>query len=79
MRGEDNLASSISIAEREEGPEGIADVIRCEEPLFGHQYGTASLREKPVAVNLRQEKGNFHVKPGLGFDAFLQNFDASGG
>ena len=79
MRGEDNLASSISIAEREEGPEGIADFIRCEEPFFEPHYGTASLREKPVAVNRGQEKGNFRVKPGFGPDAFLQRFDASGG
>jgi hypothetical protein len=35
IRGEDSFASSISIAEREEGPEGIADVIRCEEAVSG--------------------------------------------
>jgi hypothetical protein len=36
--------SSISIAEREEGPEGIADVIRWE--AFRPQYGTAGPRKK---------------------------------
>jgi hypothetical protein len=35
IRGEDSFASSISIAEREEGPEGIAGVIRCEEAVSG--------------------------------------------
>jgi len=35
IRGEDNLGSSISIAELEEGLDGIADVIRCEEPVSG--------------------------------------------
>jgi hypothetical protein len=36
MRGEDSLLSSISIAEREEGPGGISIVIRCEEKLSDH-------------------------------------------
>ena len=31
IRGEDSLFSSISIAEREEGPEGIDGVIRCKK------------------------------------------------
>ncbi len=35
IRGEDSFAGSISIAELEEGPEGIADVIRCEEAVSG--------------------------------------------
>ena len=46
IRGEDNLVSSISIAEREEGPDGIAGVIRCEEPFRARQYGTAGQRKK---------------------------------
>ena len=45
IRGEDSLVSSISIAEREEGPEGIAGVIRCGNRL-GRQYGTAAAGKK---------------------------------
>jgi hypothetical protein len=73
------LASSISIAEREEGPAGIADVIRCEKTLSNRQYGTASPRKKAVASQSEAAAGNFRVKPGSGFDAFLQSYGVSGG
>src|SRR6478752_3433315 len=33
IRGEDSLLSSISIAEREEGPVAMPVIIRCEGPL----------------------------------------------
>jgi hypothetical protein len=65
--------------EREEGPAGIADVIRCEKAFLGPQYGTASLRKKAVASQSEPGAGNFRVKPGLGFDVFLQSFGVSGG
>src|SRR5215204_1147162 len=35
IRGEDSLLSSISISEREEGPEGICGCIRYEKPSWG--------------------------------------------
>ena len=35
IRGEDSLLSSISMSEREEWPEGIAGVIRCESRRWG--------------------------------------------
>src|SRR6185312_16790183 len=51
IRGEDSLLSSISISEREEGPEGIGGCIRYEKPSWGtnelgNQYGTAGWRKK---------------------------------
>src|SRR5690242_7436186 len=42
MRGDDSLVSSLSIAARGEGPEGIANDIRCRDPVFGLQYGTVA-------------------------------------
>jgi hypothetical protein len=45
IRGEDSLGSSISIAERGAGLDGIADVIRCEEPVSGTNMAQPS-REK---------------------------------
>src|SRR6266702_3874673 len=44
--GEDNLVGSMSIAERAEGTGGIADDIRCWEPVFSPQYGTAVAGKK---------------------------------
>src|SRR6476660_5448519 len=46
IRGEDNLLSSISIAEREEGPESIAGVIPCDGTDF----------EAPIWHSPRQKK-----------------------
>src|SRR5216683_3552538 len=51
IRGEDNLFSSISIAEREEEPEGIDDVIRCEEPISGTNMAQRC-REKSQLKNV---------------------------
>jgi hypothetical protein len=68
------LLSSISIAEREEGPEGIADVIRCEGNAFGRQYGTAEPGEKascgPAGEKreLQRETGFRHVRISQVFD-----------
>jgi hypothetical protein len=59
------LVSSISIAEREEEPEGIDDVIRCEEPISGTNMAQRCREKRPVAKRLGREKGNFGVKPGL--------------
>src|ERR1700716_2850608 len=57
IRGEESLFSSISIAEREEGPAGIADVFRCEEPISGHQYGIAVPGKKASCNSFKVEKG----------------------
>src|ERR1700687_5124205 len=65
MRGEDSLLSSISIAEREGEPEGIADVIRCEEPFSDHQYGTAVPGKKASRGPFGAGLGDFGAKPGL--------------
>jgi hypothetical protein len=67
------------MAEREEEPEGIAGVIRCEKPFFGPQYGTASPRKKAACVQSAARAGNFRVKPGLDLAVFVQSVDASGG
>ena len=64
IRGEESLLNSISIAEREEGP-GIADVIRCGERLFAHQYGTAGPRKKIRYAPIRGVQGNLRLKPDL--------------
>jgi hypothetical protein len=69
------LDSSISIAEREEGPEGITDVIRCEEPISGTNMAQRA-RERPVAGPFGAGKGNLAVKPGLDVLDILQIFDA---
>jgi len=55
------LLNSISIAEREEGLEGIADVIRCEESPRDHQYDTACPREKAGRGRFVAGIGNFGV------------------
>jgi hypothetical protein len=73
------LLSSISIAEREEWPRGITDVIRCEEGVPGRQYGTAGPRKKASCGPPVERRGTFHLKPGSGLRVFLQIFDASGG
>src|SRR3954470_1067490 len=52
IRGEDSLLSSISISEREEGPEGIASVIRYEKPRW-RQYGTAGRIKKLGVLRFR--------------------------
>jgi hypothetical protein len=69
----DNLLSSISIAEREEGPGAITDVIRCEEGVPGRQYGTAGPRKKASCGPLEERRGNFHLKPGPGFARIFTN------
>src|SRR5690242_14413646 len=46
IRGVANLVSSISIAARGEGPEGIANDIRCGEPVVRLQYGTVAAGKK---------------------------------
>src|SRR5260370_30467086 len=66
IRGEDSLVSSISIAEREEEPEGIDDVIRCEQPISGTNNMAQRRREqRPVAVRLWRLTGDLPVPPRL--------------
>jgi hypothetical protein len=46
------------MAEREEEPEGIAGVIRCEKNFFSGPNMAQRAREKrPLAFNRRQEQG----------------------
>src|SRR5512141_1094646 len=75
IRGEDSLLSSISIAEREEGPGGIAGVIRCEGPRAGLNMAQRS-REKSLCG---AGKGNFGVKPGLDMRTGRQPLPDEGG
>jgi hypothetical protein len=63
------LLSSISIAEREEEPEGIADVIRCEGNAFQPPIWHTG-REKSQLRSIQARKRNFGVKPGLDMRAF---------
>src|SRR5258708_36070197 len=56
IRGEDSLVSSISIAERDGEPEGIDDVIRCEEPISGTNMAQRRREKRPVAKRLGREK-----------------------
>ena len=65
IRGEDNLLSSISISEREEGPEGIEGGIRCEKRRWGNQYGTARQREKLRSLDFIQTKVELHCQTAL--------------
>src|SRR3954454_10556873 len=74
IRGEDNLLSSISISEREEGPEGIEGCIRCEKRRWGNQYGTAWQREKLRSPISCRRKWNFTVKPRFDLGVFLGVF-----
>src|SRR5258706_13295069 len=64
IRGEDSLVSSISIAEREEEPEGMDDVIRCEESIPGTNMAQRCREKKPVADGLGREKGNLSINRG---------------
>ena len=66
IRGEDSLASSISIVEREEGAGAGIAVSSIGGIFFGHYYGTAVPGKKPVAGCGMARKGNFSVKPGCG-------------
>src|ERR1700756_2326984 len=52
IRGDDSLVSSFSIAARGEGPEGIANDIRCGEPVFGLQYGTVAAGKKLALASI---------------------------
>src|SRR5882757_4026274 len=73
IRGEDSLVSSISIAEREEEPEAIDDVIRCEEPISGHQYGTAASGKKGGCKLFAAGKGELRGETGLRSRAYFIN------
>src|SRR3990170_7063854 len=58
IRGEDSLLNSISIAEREEGPEAIGLIATCwEGDAVGHQYGTAVSGKKASCAGLGRESG----------------------
>src|SRR5712692_1609092 len=72
IRGEDNLLSSISIAEREEGPEGIAGVIRCEKPLSGTNMAQRPREKRSESPDFRWMNGNFTLKPGFDYSVFCQ-------
>src|SRR5260370_35178457 len=66
IRGADSLVSSISIAEREEEPEGIDDVIRCEEPISGASMPQRCREKSPVEDGLgrkRELRGESGLRP----------------
>src|SRR5476649_2886423 len=70
IRGEDSLFSSISIAEREEGPAGIADVIRCWKPISGTNMAQRA-REKswlpPVWAGKKELRRETRLETGAYF------------
>src|ERR1700737_4087019 len=72
IRGEDNLLSSTSMAERGEGPDSIASVIRCGS--FGVRRTMAQRdREKSwVALNSGRGKRNLRLKLGFGEVVFYK-------
>src|ERR1700754_4043257 len=63
IRGEDSLLSSISISEREEGPEAMCHPLR--KAARGRQYGTAGERKKIERPDRGKDCGNFPLKPAL--------------
>src|SRR5216683_1387997 len=73
IRGEDSLASSISIAEREEEPEGIDDVIRCEEPISGTNMAQRCREKRPVEERLGRKR-ELRGETGLRPNAYFTNF-----
>src|SRR6185437_6809173 len=66
IRGEDSLASSISIVEREEGAAAGIAVSSMGTSFFRQQYGTAVPGKKPDAGGDTARTGNFAVKPRVG-------------
>src|SRR5664279_5415288 len=65
IRGEDSLLSSISISEREEDPEGIAGVIRCEKPRVAANMAQRAREKRSKGLISGGDYGNFTLKPGL--------------
>src|ERR1700741_3148583 len=62
IRGEDSLFSSISIAERDEGPAGILASMRNN---LAEHYGTAAAGKKLVRSNHGRGGRNLGLKPGF--------------
>jgi hypothetical protein len=58
------LLSSISISEREEGPEGIAGVIRCEKPRVAANMAQRAREKRSKGLISGEDHGNFTLKPG---------------
>src|ERR1700678_1391594 len=70
IRGEDSLLSSISIAEREEGLDGISWVIRCEEPLSGSNMAQRRRENRSDRPLSRWKGGTRGLKPDLDWGVF---------
>ena len=75
IRGEDNLVSSISISEREEGPEGIAGVIRYEKPRSGTNMAQRAGEKSRKPRFQADQRGTCQLKPGFDFSVFCETFD----
>jgi hypothetical protein len=69
------LLSSISIAEREGGPEGIAVDHPLEGTGLGWQYGTAVPRKKIRYALIRDGRVEPAAEPGLVWSVFSTTFD----
>ena len=56
IRGEDNLVSSISMAERGEAFWGIAGVILAKSRVRARQYGTAAAEKRPAKRGFQSDQ-----------------------
>src|SRR5215207_2381013 len=70
IRGEDSLLSSISISEREEGPEGICGCHPLRKAELGNQYGTAGWRKKLGSRDFGRRWWNPFPNPGFDISVF---------
>src|SRR5258705_11362101 len=76
IRGEDSLLSSISIAEREEGPAGITMSSIARSCCSSPQYGTAVPGKKASRGAFAAGLGELHAQPGSDDEDDLYNFHA---
>jgi hypothetical protein len=68
------LLSSISISEREEGPEGIAGVIRCEKPRVAANMAQRAREKRSKGLISGEDYGNFTPNR-LGLQRILDGFN----
>src|SRR5215212_9318126 len=68
--GEDSLLSSISISEREEGPEGIGGCIRYEKPSWGTNMAQRAGEKSWEAAISGRRWWNLFPKPGFDISVF---------
>src|SRR3982075_2677010 len=74
IRGEDSWLSWISISEREEGPEGIAGVIRCEKPRVAANMAQRAREKRSKGLISGEDYGNFTPNR-LGLQRILDGFN----